>query len=245
MLERLRNQIGTAGLVVAIVALVAALGGGAYAASGGLTGKQKKEVKAIAKSFQGTGPAGAAGPQGAVGAKGDTGSAGSNGTNGAPGATGATGKNGKDGSPWTVGGVLPSEETETGAWTFGPANFPEDGSEVLRMPISFTLPLPAPLDVDHVHFLVANGKEAILNGSFEPEEVTSTQCLGTVAVPSAEPGNLCIYTKSVTANVLAFSNYSINAAGLPDKGASVSGAFVEFNLPLNATGSGTWAVTAP
>ena len=53
MLTQLRSQFGTAGLVVAIVALIAALAGGAYAASGGLTGKQKKEVTKIAKQNAG------------------------------------------------------------------------------------------------------------------------------------------------------------------------------------------------
>jgi hypothetical protein len=97
MLERLRNQIGTAGLIVAIVALVAALGGGAYAATSS-TGKATASAKQGKQGKQGKpgksgpagpqGPAGPAGPAGAAGAKGDTGAAGSNGTNGSPGAAG-------------------------------------------------------------------------------------------------------------------------------------------------------------
>ena len=51
MLTRIHRKLGTAGFVISIVALVAALGGGAYAASGGLTGKQKKEVEKIAKKY--------------------------------------------------------------------------------------------------------------------------------------------------------------------------------------------------
>jgi len=74
------------GLIVAVIAMIVALSGGAFAASGGLTGKQKKEVKAISKSeatkLQGTGPAGPQGPQGPSGPKGDSGVAGSNGSNG-------------------------------------------------------------------------------------------------------------------------------------------------------------------
>ena len=105
MLHRVRQQIGTAGLVVAIIALVAALGGGAYAASGsghhdkrataaksnanaGLTGKQKQEVNKIAKGYQGTGPAGTQGLPGAPGAKGDPGPGGNPGGPGGPGAPG-------------------------------------------------------------------------------------------------------------------------------------------------------------
>ena len=56
MLQRIRNQIGTAGLVVAIVALVAALGGGAYAATHPATASKAKpltkaQVLALIKAF--------------------------------------------------------------------------------------------------------------------------------------------------------------------------------------------------
>lgn len=85
----LREKLGPAGFTMAIIALVFALAGGAFAASGGLTGRQKKEVKAIAKSFQGTGPQGPAGP------------AGTNGTNGKDGAPGAKGENGTNGTSVT------------------------------------------------------------------------------------------------------------------------------------------------
>jgi hypothetical protein len=106
MLQRFRDRVGTAGLIVAVVALVAALGGGAYAASGGLTGKQKKEVAKIAqkeaKKFAGKngapgpegkqGPAGPTGPAGGKGDKGDRGEKGEAGAPGAPGTPGAPGE---------------------------------------------------------------------------------------------------------------------------------------------------------
>jgi hypothetical protein len=102
MLQKLHQKLGTAGFVLSIVALVAALGGGAYAASGGLTGKQKKEVKKIsqteAKKFATAGPQG---PAGAPGAKGDAGAAGANGTNGTNGAAGAS----VTGAPIAAGGA--------------------------------------------------------------------------------------------------------------------------------------------
>jgi hypothetical protein len=82
----LHHRFGTAGVVLGVIALIAALGGTAFAAGGGLSGKQKKEVKAIAKSFQGTGPAGAAGTNGTNG---------TNGKNGTTGKDGTTGINGK------------------------------------------------------------------------------------------------------------------------------------------------------
>jgi len=79
--SRLQRALGPGGLIVATVAVVLALGAGAYAAGGGLTGKQKQEVKSIARKF--------AGQKGADGAAGPSGPAGS------PGATGATGATGQ------------------------------------------------------------------------------------------------------------------------------------------------------
>jgi Collagen triple helix repeat (20 copies) len=100
MLSRLREHVGSAGLVVAIVALVAALGGGAYAATGGQSAgkatasakaKQGKQGKPGKTGPQGpAGPAGPTGPAGPAGAKGDAGAAGSNGTPGAAGTNGVS-----------------------------------------------------------------------------------------------------------------------------------------------------------
>jgi hypothetical protein len=92
MFSMLRARFGIPG-VIAVFALVFAMMGGAYAASGGLSGKQKKETEKIAKKFQGTGPAGAqgpAGPQGTPGASGKDGTSGQPGSPGAPGAAGVS-----------------------------------------------------------------------------------------------------------------------------------------------------------
>jgi hypothetical protein len=103
-LRALREPFGTAGLIVAIVALVAALGGGAYAASGALTGKQKKEVEKIAKKYAGkNGKNGATGPTGPTGSTGPTGPTGSTGLQGAPGAAGDPGSAGAAGNPGASG----------------------------------------------------------------------------------------------------------------------------------------------
>ena len=109
MIPRIREQLGPAGFVIAIVALVAALGGGAYAASGGssdgkATASADGKATASAKGKPGprgktgktgkTGPAGPAGPAGLAGAagpagpKGDPGAKGDSGTPGSPGAPG-------------------------------------------------------------------------------------------------------------------------------------------------------------
>jgi hypothetical protein len=132
MVSRLRDRLGTAGLIVAIVALVAALGGGAYAASG-LNGKQKKEVskaakkeskkfsKKFSKQFAKPGPAGAAGPAGPQGPQGLPGGPGQNGTNGTNGTNGAAGKS----------VVLVNEEPEGCPGEEG-ATYEVEGSEVLN-----------------------------------------------------------------------------------------------------------------
>lgn len=72
------------GLTVAVIALILALAGGAFAASGALTGKQKKEVTKIAKQYAGKN-----------GANGVNGKDGASGTNGAPGKNGENGKSGE------------------------------------------------------------------------------------------------------------------------------------------------------
>jgi hypothetical protein len=114
MFNRIHQKLGTAGFIISIVALVAALGGGAYAASGGLNGKQRKEVQKIAqqeaKKVGGAststagpaGPQGSAGPAGAKGDKGDAGGAGPAGPTGPAGATGATGAAGAAGKSPSV-----------------------------------------------------------------------------------------------------------------------------------------------
>ncbi len=86
-LRALHDQLGTAGLVLAIAALVIALTGTAFAAQKFIT---KKEAIKIAKKYAGkpgaTGPAGPQGPAGQTGAQGNP---------GAPGSPGAPGKDGK------------------------------------------------------------------------------------------------------------------------------------------------------
>lgn len=102
MISRIHQKLGTAGFVIAIVALVAALCGGAYAAGGGLTGKQKKQVKKIAKTeAKKFAKAGAAGPAGPAGPQGPAGPAGAKGDKGEKGATGEQGEKGEKGDTGT------------------------------------------------------------------------------------------------------------------------------------------------
>ena len=113
MISRIHSKLGTAGFVISILALVVALGGGAYAASGGLTGKQKKEVEKIAKKYAGKpggpGAAGAGGPQGPAGTNGTNGKDGINGGKGEQGSPGSAGSAGAAGKSVTSSPVLPGD----------------------------------------------------------------------------------------------------------------------------------------
>jgi hypothetical protein len=267
MLRRFHERFGTAGLVIAVIALIAALGGTALAASGALTGKQKKEVEKIAKKFQGTGPAGSAGASGAPGAKGKDGANGTNGSNGKDGTNGVSpagtefatteeghcteggvkfvgttktyacnGKKGKEGSPWVAGGTLPEGRTETGVWA---VPFQSEAFESLALMLSFPIRLAAPLNSSSVHYINEANKEVPGVGA----PFTSTQCLGTAAEPKANPGNLCMYTASE--NVLEITSESIVSPIGEAPGAATAGAVVRLTSAEQASGIGTWAVTAP
>jgi len=243
MLQPIRRQFGTAGFVVAIVALVAALGGGAVAATGGgplaassgkksagLTGKQKKEVEKLAKKFQGSGPTG---PQGAPGAKGD------------PGQRADPGPKGDTGLPGTFSTEsLPSGQTLTGVWgtqveaTFSIAS------------ISFPIQVnPAPgievwIKSDGETALLINPQTGAVVGIIEeePEEVEAL-CPGSVADPQAEPGNVCLYTKTEEE-----ASFDIGIFAKPARVTSPdpkAGVLMSFQS-TGGTGliSGSWAVTA-
>ena len=255
MASLLRNRFGIPG-VISVLALFFAMLGGAYAATDGgnhsaTASKSKSAGKKGPKGARGpqglpgpAGPAGPAGPTGPTGPQGQTGAAGAKGDPGAPGAPG------EEGSPWTAGGILPSEATETGTWTLG---FVSEGakptgpfSDGLRVPISFTIPLAGPLEEGQVHYINPNGKENILNASIEPEEIASAECHGSAENPTADPGNLCVYTGALT-NAEMFSQLIHNpAAGSPFVGSAASaGAYLSVAISsANAAGSGTWAVTA-
>lgn len=255
-IRAIREPFGTAGLTVAILALVLALVGGAYAAGGGLSGKQKKEVKNIAKSYAGkegkAGPAGPAGPQGSNGKDGTNGTNGTNGAAGAPGKSVVTGDassecpaaggvtvevegeaatkkhvcNGKTGFTET----LPSGKTETGSWVFG--NTPEGfiGGHIL-VPISFSIPLLDEMGGTNVHY--------IDKGEPAPDGCEG----GTAAEPTADPGNLCVYSTEHTPGI---TTAVITKAGATTGiGASPTGAILDFFVEGEERKAwGTFAVTA-
>jgi hypothetical protein len=268
MLSALQKRFGTAAMVVAIVALVAALAGGAWAASGALTGKQKKEVTKIAKQYAGkpgaTGPAGPAGAAGAQGPQGPPGAQGAPGPQGEPGAKGEEGKPGKEGSPWTAGGTLPSGKTETGTWSL--AREEGAGLQSITIPISFPIPLAAPLGEPEVHLIAPTGEELFLEG-IEIKQRPPTRCggalnpPGTAADPAAAPGNLCVYVtqtsptnvgeEKMTSDLIVSPGDTCEEfacaalASGPGAGTSTVGALVWVLESAPWKGWGTWAVTAP
>ena len=248
MLSRLREHLGTAGLVVAIVALVAALGGGAYAATGGNSGK----ATASAKGKPGprgktgkTGPAGPAGPQGPAGpagAKGDKGDAGANGASGATGPAGpagpagSAGPAGPKGDPWTAGGTLPSGATETGTWA-GTVSELEPGENVGIAAVPFAIPLAEILDAAHViNFgkATAPEKENCENEAHDGAPGPNN--------PEAGPGYLCVYNDG---QLLGGEIRNIFQSNLAVPGASTAGAVIEIASTEPVGGiSGSFAVTA-
>jgi hypothetical protein len=265
--KRLMRRLGTngPGLTVAVVAMIVALTGGAFAATGALTGKQKKEVKTIAKQYAGkpgqTGAPGSQGAAGPVGAKGDTGGQGVPGKDGTSvtvseieagepeceaqgGAIVKDNKassveieicNGKDGSPWTAGGTLPPEATETGSWAFtGSSEDPSDVEKIL-VPISFPVPLAAErLKGADVHF----SGEAEAANFFGPDKDCPTGIED--FPPAALPGKLCVYVTSGA----GFEYKAIRSSFTTNKGAGSAGGYLEFvaTEPV-ANASGVFAVT--
>lgn len=258
----IREPFGTAGLIVAILALVVALGGGAYAASGGLTGKQKKEVKKIAKQFAGKpgaagapGVVGPQGPAGAAGGKGDTGAAGEKGEKGEK---GDPGENGKSVETFEIptsdathcggngGAVLEVEESSVqqticngSPWTAGslPKGATEKGAwSFSNGSATSTLNVPISFSVPLGSRLTAAHVHLVKSGGEAP-------CTGNIGEPTAPEGELCIY-KAELSGASFGTEGGIFQLPWQEKGASKAGAFIYFETVTNgAFGFGSWAVT--
>jgi hypothetical protein len=159
------------------------------------------------------------------------------------------GKEGVPGQPWVPDNTLPPGATLTGAWAFGEMTAPAPTN--LRVPIAFSIPLASPLTNAlgcgegiepecEVHYINPAGKE--VTNPFGGEK-TSTECLGTAAVPTAEPGNLCVYAGLVE-KAPFLANSAIFKADTEAIGASTAGAVIMIQFgEAETTGFGTWAVT--
>jgi hypothetical protein len=246
MFSSIRKRLTYANLAVT-VALVFAMSGGAFAAGHYLITSTKQISPKVLKALKGangstgaTGSAGAPGTAGAPGAKGETGGSGTKGETGEPGLKGETGTAGKEGSPWTAGGTLPSGKTETGTWGFNMVTGTENPPALA--PISFTIPLAAPLGEEHVHYVK------------HEEASPPAACEGTVEDPTATKGNLCVY--ETTSGGLNEEPEILPFQGVPTPpgkstfepgGTSANGSIVFFIVAASkpAFAYGSWALTAP
>jgi hypothetical protein len=231
-----------------------------------------------------TGAPGPAGPAGSTGPQGPAGNAGANGANGesvsvaeaskteckeggstftvgGKATTACNGAKGKEGSPWTAGGTLPPEKTETGVWlgtSYLPLGEGETFDSIVYAQISFPIPLAAPL-VNHKE---AGTKSDECGGAGQPACVINiirfgatdpSGCLGgTLEKPTAEPGNLCIFERKPEQEgfpqPLAVIERSPAEEG--EEGATSTAGAIVLTLPaknekqtFDFTNGGTWAVT--
>lgn len=241
MLRRLRELHPAT--VIAAIALFVALGGTATAITlitgknvkdGSLSGADIKDRSLSGTDIQdgsltnadlrvGTlaGARGPAGPEGPAGARGEA---------GARGPLGAQGPRGQ--SPWDP---LPSGQMITGAQRV----FLEVGATPGKLEVTVPFPAPAPValtgaKVNFASISVDSGDKA---GAFD--------CAGTPSVPTAPPGQVCIYS-DVSDNVLDGSAFGDAVPLQPASGFTVSWNVTE--LPATTTNTGmqfSWAYTAP
>jgi hypothetical protein len=267
MFSRIHAKLGTAGFIISIVALVAALGGGAYAASGGLNGKQKKEVEKIAKKY--AGKPGKNGAPGATGAKGDAGAAGAKGD---AGAQGIPGGNGSDGGPGAAGKSVvvapegPGPECGTGGisvevegtgsqefvcngeqgppgnpWTAGgklPSGATETGTWSISVAAEGSILQPLSFSLP----LATSPEPILVDGD------TAPGCPGVEnGLPTAEAGKLCLYQNKLTVTEFTPSSGFLKPFSPTAPGAGPSGTILAFTCGESGPclRVGAWAVTAP
>jgi hypothetical protein len=235
-------------------------GGGKATASA----KAKKGPRGPKGATGPAGPQGPAGPAGPAGAKGDAGAAGAPGASatavsfsgpkggcneggvevksaGAPTfvCNGEEGVQGANGEPWTAGGVLPPNATETGTYLIDSSAATATIFEgYVQTAISFPIPLAGLLDEGHALFVKPpNGPTPA--ACENPEHAGAASFTN----PEASPGFLCVYGgDSDNVNASELFVYRMDSA----PGASPSGALLiqEFqNQGSPAYSKGTWAVT--
>lgn len=237
MLARIRKRLTYANVAMTLT-LMFAISGGAYAASKYLITSMKQISPKVLKSLQGktgktgpagaTGPAGPAGPTGPAGGVGPAGPAGTNGTNG------TNGENGKEGSPWTAKGTLPKGSSETGTWTIAQ---PVEGDTAVVADLSFPVSLAKALTEEHVHYFAMGASPPAGSG-----------CNGSFEKPEAESGNLCIFTKVLTAELFTpvVIPFEVTSPESSELGAGRSGAYlfkIEAFPKEEIFGVGDWVVT--
>jgi hypothetical protein len=202
---------------IATLALVVTASGGTLAATHYLITSTSQISPKVLKAMKGkTGPAGETGPQGEAGSVGEA---------GATGETGPAGAEGKEGSPWTAGGTLPADKTETGTWAFV-----SHAEGPIRVPLSFSLPTNEPLQPT-----LGRGPVELIQPHEEDPLVAHPNCPGNVIKPEADPGFVCIYSATL--------EDPLSGQG-PVRTSGVVLIFESMSTSPKAD-EGTWAATAP
>jgi hypothetical protein len=143
------------------------------------------------------------------------------------------------GSPWTAGGTLPVNSTETGAWGYtvesaGP------GATRGRAPISFSIPLAGELDLAHT---IINPASGAANANCENTNHTGA---ASTSNPEAKSGYLCVYP-TIASPAGAFPGVIAKPVAGFSTGAATAGAVVIFfsedEGDLGKVNQGTFAVT--
>jgi hypothetical protein len=163
--------------------------------------------------------------------------------------------NGKEGSPWTAGGTLPKGSTETGIWSFeggkqeitteveGTKSTATVGSPEAFAPISFPIQDNISLNgaqgdpLAHWHY----SSEANFS-DFDGAGTETVGCKGSVLLPSAPEGNVCVYQSGslLGATYVAMTQQPGGSVGLRKHGG-----VIKFTVTGSvARGTGSWAVTA-
>jgi hypothetical protein len=117
------------------------------------------------------------------------------------------------------------------------------------------MPLKTLLPESNVHYILEDGKEAVIehgkvvieNG--KAKEQTSTACLGSALEPKAVEGNLCVYEAFLAGGLpeeLETPTTGIQLPKPPEHTASTTGTIlILMKTESEVSGQGTWAVTAP
>jgi hypothetical protein len=224
------------------------------AGAAGAPGAQGPQGPAGTNGTNGTGTPGAkgeAGLEGTPGAPGTNGTsvtskkiepgelkcAGLGGSEFTDGATKTEACNGETGYPET----LPAGKTETGTFSYG-----EITAAAAWVPISFAIPLAAPLGGTQFVGVIEQ-----CGGKTEPEPKTlceandadaAVHCSGNAEEPKAEQGYLCIYFREQSSGAAVTTVRRPGKAGAG--GAGPTGAVLLIESP-SGYGYGTWAVTDP
>jgi hypothetical protein len=250
MFSSIRKRLTWANVAMTL-ALVFAMTGGAYAAKKYLITNTKQISPKVLKQLQGkTGPAGPAGAQGPAGPQGP---AGANGKDGAPGA------NGKDGASVTSAAFTGTEEPAgepcagQGGSSLASASgttYACNGARGPAGPITGALPSGVTLRGDWFVYNPNGTTPAFtpvaisfgLTLSSAPEfhflrfgEKLAGHCEGTAAAPTAEKGNVCVYTSEAE----EVRSYPVQNQS-PDP---ASGVLLNVFLEGGGNAKGSWAVT--